>query len=83
MSDTISRQAAIDAIERNAYRHTYIDQIVDIIKGLPSAQPEIVRCKDCKYWNPNNRECEGIGNWFGLIDAWSENGFCYKGERVE
>ena len=38
--DTISRQAAIDAIERNAYRHTYIDQIVDIIKGLPSAQPE-------------------------------------------
>ena len=83
MSDTISRQAAIDAIERNAYRHTYIDQIVDIIKGLPSAQPEIVRCKDCKYWNPFSRECEGIGNWFGLIDAWSENGFCYKGERVE
>ena len=40
MSDLISRQAAIDAIERNAYRHTYIDQIVDIIKGLPSAQPE-------------------------------------------
>ena len=38
--DLISRQAAIDAIERNAYRHTYIDQIVDIIKGLPSAQPE-------------------------------------------
>lgn len=40
MDDLISRQAAIDAIERNAYRHTYIDQIVDIIKGLPSAQPE-------------------------------------------
>ena len=40
-SDTISRQAAIDAIERNAYRHTYIDQIVDIIKGLPPAQPSV------------------------------------------
>jgi len=40
MSDLISRQAAIDVIERNAYRHTYIDQIVDIIKGLPPAQPE-------------------------------------------
>ena len=38
--DAISRQAAIDAIERNAYRHTYIDQIVDIIKALPSAQSE-------------------------------------------
>lgn len=38
--DLIFRQAAIDAIERNAYRHTYIDQIVDIIKDLPSVQPE-------------------------------------------
>lgn len=38
--DTISRQAAIDAIEQKAYRHTYIEQIVDIINGLPSAQPE-------------------------------------------
>ena len=47
--DTISRQAVIDAIERNAYRHTYIDQIVDIIKGLPSTQPEIIRCRNCKF----------------------------------
>ena len=39
MSDLIDRQAAINAIERNAYRHTYIDQIVDIINELPSAQP--------------------------------------------
>ena len=36
----IYKQAAIDAIERNAYRHTYIDQIVGIINELPSAQPE-------------------------------------------
>lgn len=40
MSDLISRQAAIDAIERNAYRHTYIDQVIDIIKALPSVHPE-------------------------------------------
>ena len=37
MSDFISRQAAIEAIERNAYRHTYIEQITGIIKQLPSA----------------------------------------------
>ena len=36
----IYKQAAIDAIERNAYRHTYIDQIVGIINELPSAQPD-------------------------------------------
>ena len=44
---------------------------------------EVVRCKDCKYWNPINKYCEGIGNWFGELDSWSENGFCYKGERRE
>lgn len=36
MNDLISRQAAIDEIERNAYRHTYLDQIVGIIYDLPS-----------------------------------------------
>ena len=25
------------------------------IKSLPSAQPEIVRCKDCKHGSPNGR----------------------------
>lgn len=43
----------------------------------------IVRCKDCKFWNPNYRCCEGIGNWFGIEGEWDETGFCYKGERRE
>lgn len=38
MSDLIDRQAAIDVIEKGAYRHTYLDQIVDIIRDLPSVQ---------------------------------------------
>lgn len=33
----ISRRDAIDAIERNAYRHTYLDQIIGIVNSLPSA----------------------------------------------
>lgn len=49
-----------------------------IIDAVP-----VVRCKDCKYWNPHIKECEGIGKWFGLEDEWSENGFCFKGERRE
>lgn len=40
-TDIVSRQAAINAIEKNAYRHTYLDQIIDIIKALPSAQLEL------------------------------------------
>ena len=45
MNDLISRQLAINAIEKKAYRHTYLDQIIDIINALPPAQPE--PCEDC------------------------------------
>lgn len=41
MSELIDRQAVIEAIEQEAYRHTYLDQILDIIKSMPSVQPEI------------------------------------------
>lgn len=60
-----------------------IDKAYEAVLTLPSAQPEIIRCKDCKYWNPYYAECEGIGNWFGFEGAWSENGYCYKAERRE
>lgn len=36
--DLISRQDLLDAIERDAYRHTYLDQITGIVKRMPSAQ---------------------------------------------
>ena len=52
MSDLISRQAAIEAIERNAYRHTYLDQIINNISNLPSA--EVTLChldSPCEYQN--------------------------------
>lgn len=56
------------------------------VKRIIKIQPEVdavpvVRCKDCKYWNTEHAYCEGVGNWFGMVDEWSENGFCYKGER--
>ena len=59
-----------------------IEQIVNRLRNDPESEwVEIVRCKDCKYWNPTHRYCEGIGNWFGEVDSWSDNGFCFKGER--
>lgn len=71
MSDLISRQAAIEALEQIRYalweidipsptvpeyieHHRdvqnvmkRIDEIRDKMERLPSAQPEIIRCKDC------------------------------------
>ena len=34
-------------------RPSAIDAVLDMLKKLPSAQPEVIRCKDCKYAAPN------------------------------
>lgn len=59
MSDLISRQAAIDAVLRTDYRGLLLedvekvtDAVAEELKKLPSAEPEIIRCKDCTYWIP-------------------------------
>ncbi len=49
MSDLISRQAAIDEIRKCRF----VVDAIEKIKGLQSAQSEIIRCKDCKYWTNN------------------------------
>ena len=54
--DTISRQAAIRSAHKNydtildfkSNGRTVADSFEDIINALPSAQPEIVYCKDCQ-----------------------------------
>ena len=57
MSNLIERQAAIDVIE--AGRLTKLidaETAVNGLKALPSAQPEIIRCKDCKYFELDHFE---------------------------
>ena len=66
---------------------------IDRIKELPSAEPEVIRCKDCKYYNPekderswNSESCD-----HPLLDAtdpyeWyalrvNPDDFCSRGER--
>lgn len=61
VGDTISRTAAIDTVTEyeNLLREIFGDEtelaeIVKIVKhriiALPSSQPEIIKCKDCKYY---------------------------------
>ena len=76
-TDTISRQAAIDEIKTCRF----VVDAIEKIRGLPSAQPEIIRCKDCKnseHWYRDRRRCF----------LWSEDGvsvfddgFCSYAER--
>jgi len=82
-TDCISRQQAIDAVKsrktaeqckEGEVRNWTVDACVDMIRKLPSAQPEIIRCKDCKHW-------DGVDTC-DVIDApvW-DNDFCSMAER--
>ena len=80
MQDLISRQAAIDAIrgeiEINGYSH-----VVDVLEQLPSAQPEIIRCKDCKFCRQEIDMCdEPYSTAHNVVH---EDDFCSKAERKE
>lgn len=71
MADLIDRKAAIDAIRKDVMGGLNYESI---LKRLPSAEPEIVRCKDCKYYNP-------IGVCIEMNCAVCEDSFCCWTER--
>ena len=81
MSDLISRQAAIDALsdmhcksDEDGYVWIIRSDAWSRIDALPSAQPEIIRCKDCRHW-------DGVDTC-DVIDApvWDKD-FCSMAER--
>lgn len=104
MSDLISRQAAMEIIQsmypgmprvpwmRNDWQNRYEPYIrtENAIRALPSAQPEIIRCKECKHYREGEklspqkfcfrlrgRDGAAIGHNF------AEDDFCSYGERSE
>lgn len=84
MSDLIDRQAAIEALKNSRFPGApYVDAGISIAIGvicdLPFAQPEIVRCKNCKHnqlpSTCGNANCE---IFYGMTD---QDGFCHMAER--
>ena len=96
MNDLISRQSAITALSNEIVKRRLLDEMYDgcidefiaeeILKKLPSAQPEIVYCGDCKYKDDGIDE-DGIpflkclhGRSYGGTRI---NDFCSWAERRE
>ena len=65
MNDAISRLAVIQIIEKMRARIAHnlersvgramieiLDEVGEDVGMLPSAQPEVIKCKDCKHWMP-------------------------------
>ena len=51
MDDLISRRSAIDAMLSEFKRvPTTAIRAKDVLKQLPSAESEIIHCKDCRWW---------------------------------
>lgn len=80
MSDLIDREAAVDAI----YHHlpsVSRTRARTMLHEVPSAQPEIIRCKDCEYG-----EQDEVGRWFCRslgcqIGNEDGSGYCADAER--
>ena len=87
MDDMISRQAAIDAFDTEGNElivagkgnadavEKYLKTVMERIEQLPSAQPEIIRCRNCKFASGDSRICMKFGHSpIGELDfcAWAE-----------
>ena len=94
MSDLISRQAAIDAIGHTEWLIPDARLALrDKMRALPSAEPEIIRCKDCKWWDKYNDSvgfCMAEKHWclseymdISIRQTCREDFYCADAERRE
>lgn len=66
--DAISRQAAIDKVDRIVkVNHLNPDMVwftpngvKTLMEDLPSAEPEVIHCCDCVYYDPEHIEKDGV-----------------------
>lgn len=74
--DTIYRQAAIDAMTntlwhypnecyRNLNEYEFAKGLAELgLKSVPPAQPETIRCKDCRYYEWMSNRVPDEQTWF-------------------
>lgn len=92
MEDLISRRASIDAMAdaiwhypnecyRNLNSYEFAKALAELgLKSVPSAQPKIIRCKECKHHHYDSEGipyCDRIDYGYG----WKDDDFCSRAER--
>ena len=105
--DLISRQAATEAIENIDWYHLRdgvmvhganskedeplykAEDVYNVLNDMPSAQPEIIRCRDCRHFEHDHpyiiQGVPVLGH--EVCNAWGngcktdENGYCFLAER--
>jgi hypothetical protein len=82
MDDLISRQAAIDTVNNAFDRETLLTGFVRsiavrAIRDMPSAQPEIIHCRDCKWHNGEINQCNAQ-----ICASMCSEDFCSRAEKI-
>ena len=79
-NDLISRQATIDAVGDWIYNPEDLRYHKDVINSIPAVQPEIIRCKNCKYMinTGDDLMCDNAKGW--VVATTSDFG-CVLAER--
>ena len=81
-NDLISRQATIDLVGDWIYNPEDLRYHKDVINSIPAAQPEIVRCKDCKHWDTEWSVSESGAHYCPMVDGNRNSDFyCADAER--
>lgn len=86
MKDLIERQAAIEAVSKGCQEWRGIfGRCEENILALPSAQPEIIRCRECKYAEVADKEDsqDGYTCQFHRGSIWFGGSYCSWAERRE
>lgn len=94
MNDLISRKAAIYAVTvgamsaamvfgRTEHGMTALKETIRAIKELPSAQPEIIRCKECRYYGESLPDVDTRMICHKTALNYKPDDFCSYAERRE
>ena len=89
MSDYIDREYLVDYIHAcmendQLMRTATKEEVLQMVADVPSAVPEVIRCKDCKHYQFADNRAFGMPvkmcEWFGFEDV-DDNDFCSRAER--
>lgn len=78
--DCVSRKAVIRLLHSGYHSKSMIEEV----KELPSVQPDIIRCRDCKYWREHkySKETKRYIPFCGFNAIYTKaDDFCSRAER--
>ena len=97
MDDVISRRGAIDAVNCKLKKWSLLykeycsgigvkySDVIEMLSELPSVQPEIIYCRECRYWKTDHPTANGYHCCHRIHNAFPmrEDDFCSRAERRE